>query len=152
MGTQGVQGACMNETWELTEEGDTPNHYNNKEDIIRSLKTKSVLNNSDIEFEQENMPAEEMLLETLKMDNTLSSLESLEDMEESLVSRRQVASIKSKCISDLYAQNAGDKDIAEFNGKIEAPPLTFACNWNDSDGFRDSKYFEGISCELSMSL
>jgi hypothetical protein len=68
---QGMQGACMNETCELTDDEFKCNIADEKE--IKYFKAQSVLN-CDYEFEQENVTINnELLLENIQLNNTLSS-------------------------------------------------------------------------------
>jgi hypothetical protein len=91
MSKQGMQGACLNETCELTDEGDTTNQNNKKSEIvIKSLRAKSVVQDlsehPQYELEQNHAPTmKEMLLVNANLNNTMSSLGSIDDIDESLL-------------------------------------------------------------------
>lgn len=139
---QGMQGACLNETCELTDEGDTTNQNKNRDQkMIKSLKTKSVLRNKpEIELEQRRVQTiQNEFLDTSDLNNTLSSFDSIDDIDESLLCRKKVTWLKSKWISDLYAQNAGNTEISEFElGKQTS--LTYACDCNKSPEVNSKDY------------
>lgn len=86
-----MQGACLNETCELTDEGDITNQ-NSKQDaiVIKSLRAKSVVKDlperPQYEFEQNHMQAmNELILLNVNLNNTMSSLGSIDDIDESLL-------------------------------------------------------------------
>lgn len=140
-----MQGVCLNETWELTDEGEI--HHNNRKptQVIKSLRTKSVLAGlPDIKFEQKHAPKEgDMLIESIELNNTMSSCESVGEIDGSVLCNKNVTSLKSKGIKDLYAENAISKEIEEFSISTQEAPLTFACNWNESLNSIDRVRFEG---------
>ena len=86
-----MQGACLNETCELTDEGDTTNQNNKKSEIvIKSLRAKSVVQDlsehPQYVLEQNHAPTmKEMLLVNANLNNTMSSLGSIDDIDESLL-------------------------------------------------------------------
>lgn len=122
-----MQGACLNETWELTDEGDITNQ-NSKwhENEIKSLRTKSVLLGKTIEFEQNNIPS--AMWDAKDLDNTISSWGSLNDIDESTMWGRKTTSIKLKGISHLYKENPFVK--------LDQSSLKFGWSWN-KDEFKE---------------
>lgn len=124
MSKQGMQGAWLNETWELTDEGDITNqNLKWHENEIKSLRTKSVLLGKTIEFEQNNIPSS--ISNGKDLDNTISSWGSLNDIDESTMWGRKTTSIKLKGINHLYKENPFVK--------TDRSTVKFGWNWNNDE-------------------
>ena len=69
--------------------------------------------------------------------DSFESLESIDDVE---ITNKQVCSIKSKCIKDLYSENANKSEIAEFSIVTQEDEFTFACDCNSLKEFKNFDY------------